>query len=80
MIEISILVVRVCAVGGVMENQINQMEKKRHSIVEQSDCPVKFQVYGEAMLDKEVSWSGSCGRVYLPGDWVGRRAKIILID
>ena len=58
-----------------MENQIHQMEKKRYSNVEQSDCSVKFQVYGEAMLDKEVRCNGSCGRIYLPGDWVGPSGK-----
>ena len=80
MTRISILAVRVCVVEREMKSQIHQLEKKRYSNVEQSDCPVKFQVYGEAMLDKEVGCNGSCGRVYLPGDWVGHRVKIILID
>ena len=76
----SILVVRVCAVEREMKNQIHQMEKKRYSNIEKSDCSVKSQVYGEAMPDKEVGCNGNCGRVYLPGDWVGHRVKIILID
>jgi putative transposon-encoded protein len=41
---------------------------------------VKFEIYGEEMLQKEVKLSGNSGRVYLPPDWVGHRVKIIRID
>lgn len=41
---------------------------------------VKFEVYGEEMLEKEVKLSGNSGRVYLPPDWVGHQVKIIRID
>ena len=41
---------------------------------------VRFEVYGEEMIEKEVKQSGNSGRVYLPPDWVGRRVKIIRID
>lgn len=41
---------------------------------------VKFEVYGEEMLEKEVKLSGNSGRVYLPPDWVGHHVKIIRID
>ncbi len=41
---------------------------------------VKFEVYGEEMVEKIVKQSGNCGRVYLPPDWVGRKVKIIRID
>lgn len=41
---------------------------------------VKFEVYGEEMLEKDVKMSGNSGRVYLPPDWVGHRIKIIRID
>lgn len=42
---------------------------------------VKFKVYGEEMIDKKVSHSGSSsGRVYLPPDWVDRHVKIIKVD
>ncbi len=41
---------------------------------------VKFEVYGEEMIEKEVKLSGNSGRVYLPPDWVGRRVKIIRIE
>lgn len=41
---------------------------------------VKFEIFGEEMLEKEVKPSGNSGRVYLPPDWVGHRVKIIRID
>jgi putative transposon-encoded protein len=41
---------------------------------------VKFEVYGEEMVEKMVKLSGNSGRVYLPPDWVGSLVKIIRID
>jgi len=42
---------------------------------------VKFKIYGEEMIDKNVSPSGSSsGRIYLPPDWVNRHVKIIRMD
>ena len=41
---------------------------------------VKFEVFGEEMLEKEVKLSGNSGRVYLPPDWVGKHVKIIRTD
>jgi len=41
---------------------------------------VKFEVYGEEMIEKKVKLSGNSGRVYLPPDWVGHHVKIIRID
>ena len=41
---------------------------------------VKFEIYGEEMIEKEVKSSGNSGRVYLPPDWVGRHVKIVRID
>jgi len=38
---------------------------------------VKFEVYGEEMIDKEVKFSGNSGRVYLPPEWIGKRIKVI---
>jgi putative transposon-encoded protein len=42
--------------------------------------PVKFEIYGEEMIEKRVKASGNSGRVYLPPDWVGHKVKIIRID
>jgi len=41
---------------------------------------VKFEIFGEEMLAKEVKLSGNSGRIYLPPDWVGKHVKIIRID
>ncbi len=41
---------------------------------------VKFEVWGEEMIEKEVKASGNSGRVYLPPDWINRKVKIIRID
>ncbi len=46
----------------------------------QPSVKVKFEVYGEEMIDKKVRRSGASGRVYLPPDWVDRHVKIIRID
>lgn len=40
----------------------------------------KFGIFGEELIEKEVKKSGSCGRVYLPLNWVGKHVKIIRID
>jgi putative transposon-encoded protein len=38
---------------------------------------VKFEIYGEEMIEKRVKSSGNSGRVYLPPNWVGHKVKII---
>ncbi len=45
-----------------------------------SSSRVKFEIFGEEMIEKRVKASGNSGRVYLPPDWVGHRVKIIRID
>ena len=47
---------------------------------ERSQSRVKFEVYGEEMIEKKVKSSGNSGRVYLPPNWVGHQVKIIRID
>jgi putative transposon-encoded protein len=48
--------------------------------VEFSNNKVKFEIYGEEMIEKKVKSSGNSGRVYLPPNWVGHQVKIIRID
>jgi hypothetical protein len=60
-----------------------EMSKSKKSSATAETGPsikVKFEVYGEEMLDKQVRRSGASGRVYLPPDWVNRHVKIIRID
>lgn len=48
--------------------------------VEMAKSKVKFEIYGEEMIEKIVKLSGNSGRVYLPPTWVGHSVKIIRID
>lgn len=66
------------------DNKDNKMteptEKEGFAPSEKDKNLVKFEVYGEEMLEKEVKLSGNSGRVYLPPNWVNHRVKIIRID
>ena len=62
-------------------------KKTESEIRTESDPPVdatprqvKFEIYGEEMIEKRVKSSGNSGRVYLPPNWVGHHVKIIRID
>jgi putative transposon-encoded protein len=67
----------------LMANEKNR-EKSQDSSKEEGAARtrgrVKFEVYGEEMVEKQVKLSGNSGRVYLPPDWVGSLVKIIRID
>jgi len=53
-------------------------EKKGTSDDEKfNGSPVKFEVYGDVLIEKIVRQNGKGGRVYLPPDWVGKTIKII---
>ncbi len=41
---------------------------------------VKFEIYGEEMIEKVVKSSGNSGRVYLPPNWVGCHVKVIRVN
>ncbi|HLA26683.1 MAG TPA: DUF2080 family transposase-associated protein [Syntrophales bacterium] len=50
------------------------------SKVETTKRKVKFEIFGEEMIEKTVKLSGNSGRVYLPPTWVGHNVKIIRTD
>jgi putative transposon-encoded protein len=58
----------------------NKTRSDKEPTADISISRVKFEVYGEEMIEKKVKQSGNSGRVYLPPDWVGRHVKIIRID
>jgi len=58
----------------------NKPGKGKKSSKEAARRKVKFEVFGEEMLEKKVSLSGNSGRIYLPPDWVGHQVKIVRID
>jgi putative transposon-encoded protein len=62
-----------------MAQNENQAENKE-AAAEQPSQKVKFEIYGEEMIEKRVKSSGNSGRVYLPPNWVGHHVKIIRID
>ena len=55
-------------------------EREKAAPTEEAEKRVKFEIYGEEMIEKEAKRSGGSGRVYLPPDWVGRQVKIIRTD
>ena len=59
-------------------SQIPANEKEPAADV--SNNKVKFEIYGEEMIEKRVKSSGNSGRVYLPPNWVGHKVKIIRTD
>jgi putative transposon-encoded protein len=64
-----------------MGNEDNLNVKKEISKDEEKNqSKVKFEVYGEEMMEKVVKLSGNSGRIYLPPDWVGHKVKIIKVD
>lgn len=65
----------------------NNTKKNKEVVVKLADNHVrtaknyvKFQIFGEEMIEKRVKLSGSSGRIYLPPTWVGHNVKIIRID
>jgi len=58
----------------------NGVENNRDSIARVYKEKVKFEIYGEEMIEKRVKSSGNSGRVYLPPNWVNHHVKIIRID
>jgi len=52
----------------------------KEGVVVAPNSKVKFEIYGEEMIEKRVKSSGNSGRVYLPPNWVGHKVKIIRTD
>ncbi len=63
-----------------MANGKKPMNYDKDPSPEMLKAKVKFEVYGEEMIEKRVKMSGNSGRVYLPPDWIGHQVKIIRID
>ena len=59
------------------KNQNMTNDKKSEAPVQLTNNKVKFEIYGEEMIEKRVKLSGNSGRVYLPPNWVGHKVKII---
>ena len=64
----------------VAEERMSAAQAVRDTAARYIQPKVRFEVFGEEMLQKSVKSSGNSGRVYLPPEWVGHRVKIIRID
>jgi putative transposon-encoded protein len=65
---------------GFLKVPAEKETKEKNAASDMPQGKVKFEVYGEEMIEKMVKLSGNSGRVYLPPDWVGHQVKIIRID
>ncbi len=64
----------------IEEDKQSEEIPESENVSEDARKTVKFEVFGEEMLEKKVKLSGNSGRIYLPPDWVGHRVKVIRID
>jgi len=60
-----------------MANKKDNESTKNRS---QTLSKVRFEVFGEEMIEKTVKSSGNSGRIYLPPNWVGHTVKIIKVE
>jgi len=58
-------------------NSVNELDEENETSAQFAKNKVKFEIYGEEMIEKRVKLSGNSGRVYLPPNWVGHKVKII---
>ena len=58
-------------------NKTGENDHEQESPSQFASNKVKFEIYGEEMIEKHVKLSGNSGRVYLPPNWVGHKVKII---
>ena len=66
--------------ANVKDQNKKTVENKKDSAADVPNSKVKFEIYGEEMIEKRVKSSGNSGRVYLPPNWVGHKVKIIRTD
>jgi putative transposon-encoded protein len=59
------------------QNKANDIDQELETPAQFASNKVKFEIYGEEMIEKDVKLSGNSGRVYLPPNWVGHKVKII---
>lgn len=59
---------------------MDQEKEGKDLSIEISKGSVKFEVFGEEIIEKKVKRSGNSGRIYLPPEWVGHQVKIIRMN
>lgn len=63
-----------------IEKKSISSSKSEQTTLEASKRKVKFEIYGDEMIEKIVKSSGNSGRIYLPPNWVGCYVKVIKVD
>lgn len=68
--------------GMVKVDHEENLDAQADQTVDTSDKKkqVKFEIFGEELIEKRVKASGNSGRVYLPPNWIGHHVKIVRID
>ncbi len=66
--------------AGVETLKKRKSEEEKAPTESKISVKVKFEVYGEEIIDKKVMRSGDSGRVYVPPGWENRYVKVIRID
>lgn len=61
-------------------SKLLERPEKKSEIKDSSALKVRFEVYGEEIVEKIVKPSGNSGRIYLPQDWIGYSVKIVKVD
>ncbi|MFH1156951.1 MAG: DUF2080 family transposase-associated protein [Pseudomonadota bacterium] len=52
-------------------------EKRDRSDQDPSGAKVKFEIFGQELIQKTVKASGNTGRIYLPPEWIGAMVKVV---
>jgi len=52
-------------------------KKKNNLKKETAHKKVKFEIFGDEMIEKVVNSSGNSGRIYLPPEWIGTKVKVV---
>jgi putative transposon-encoded protein len=56
---------------------VSDRDKSDTSEETYSRTKVKFEIYGEELIEKTVRSSGNSGRIYLPPEWIGTKVKVV---
>lgn len=56
---------------------VSDRETNEKSEETYSRTKVKFEIYGEELIEKTVRSSGNSGRIYLPPEWIGTKVKVV---
>ncbi len=44
------------------------------------DEPIRIEMKGYEVVEKEAKKGGNSGRIYVPKDWIGKKVRAVLIE